>query len=150
MPTVKESIVVQGDIEQAYQLAKDMESYPDFMPNVINVDLVKEAKNETITSWITEVDGKKICWKERDIFNDAEYEIIYQQLSGDLKEFNGRWKLESLAQGTKISLTVNFEFGIPMLSSLLHPILKKKVANNSRSMLEAIKKQIESDSRQCS
>ncbi|WP_408956003.1 type II toxin-antitoxin system RatA family toxin [Natroniella sp. ANB-PHB2] len=150
MPQVEESIFIQGDIEQAYQLAKDMESYPEFMPNVININVVKQCENETITSWVTEIDGKRICWKERDIFNDAEYEIIYQQLSGDLKEFNGKWKLESSSQGVKISLTVNFEFGIPMLSSLLNPLLKKKVASNSQSMLRAIKEQIESESRQCS
>ncbi|GAB6098625.1 type II toxin-antitoxin system RatA family toxin [Halanaerocella petrolearia] len=143
MPKVVEEIIVKGNIEQAYQLAKDMESYPEFMEDVISVKVLEREENSTITSWKTEVDGRQISWREKDLFNDDEYQIIYQQLDGDLKKFDGEWSLETTKQGVKITLIVDFEFGVAMLAPLLNPILKKKVRLNSKNMLEAIKEKVE-------
>ncbi|WP_027340607.1 type II toxin-antitoxin system RatA family toxin [Halonatronum saccharophilum] len=150
MPCVEESIIVNGSIEGAYKIAKDMESYPKFMKNVVSVQVLERNKNTTVSSWITDIDGRKICWKERDYFNDDEYQIIYKQISGDLKKFDGQWDLKEVNGGTKITLVVDFDFGIPMLAPLLNPILEKKVKKNSRNMLEAIKKQLEDEKLQCS
>ncbi len=143
MPYIKESIIVNGSIDDSYQLAKDMESYPNFMPDVLKVEVLERDEKTTITSWVTNIDGRKICWTERDYFNDTDHQIIYKQIKGDLKKFDGEWDLESIAQGTRITLTVDFEFGIPMLAPLLNPILKKKVAINSQNMLRAIKEKVE-------
>ncbi|GAB6136881.1 type II toxin-antitoxin system RatA family toxin [Halanaerobaculum tunisiense] len=145
MPQVVEEITVAGSLDQAYQLAKDMESYPEFMENVVSIEVLERGEKSTVTSWETEVDGRKISWREKDLFNDAEHQIIYHQLEGDLKEFAGEWNLESTTEGTKITLTVNFEFGVAMLAPLLNPILKKKVRANSQSMLQGIKQQVEQE-----
>jgi len=42
-----------------------------------------------------------------------------------------------------IKLAVDFEFGIPMISGLLNPILKRKVRDNSKNMLKAVKEKME-------
>ena len=42
-----------------------------------------------------------------------------------------------------MTLSVDFEFGIPMIAGMLNPLLKKKVRENSENMLAAIKAQIE-------
>ncbi|AGB41497.1 oligoketide cyclase/lipid transport protein [Halobacteroides halobius DSM 5150] len=147
MPQVVESIILNGSIDKAYQLAKDMESYPQFMENVISVKVLKRDKKSTITSWETKIDGRSISWKEKDLFNDDGYEILYQQLEGDLKKFEGKWDLKEVVQGVKITLSVEFEFGVAMLAPLLNPILKKKVRSNSKNMLEAIKQKVETEKR---
>ncbi|TDX52681.1 type II toxin-antitoxin system RatA family toxin [Orenia marismortui] len=151
MPYIEESIEVNGKVDRVYKLVKDMESYPNFMPDVLRVEVIERDKNTTITNWVTNIDGRKICWTERDYFNDDEYQIIYKQISGDLKKFDGEWNLERSSKGIKITLTVDFEFGIPMLAPLLNPILKKKVRANSKKMLEAVKEKVEEEiGEQCS
>ncbi len=143
MPFVEVTTVVGGTKAQAYAIAREMERYPEYMENVISVKVIEREQNSTITSWVTNVDGRSFKWKERDFFNDDLHHIRYYQVAGDLKKFEGEWRFEDTEEGTKITLTVDFDLGIPMLAGLLHPILKKKVKHNSEAMLVAIKKQVE-------
>jgi len=145
MPYVEETITIEGTRDKIYELVKDMESYPKFMPDVLKVEVVERNNHTTVTRWVTDIEGRKLCWTERDYFNDDEYQIIYKQLSGDLKKFEGEWRLEATNQGTEVTLVVDFEFGIPMLAPLLNPILKRKVSQNSMNMLTAIKEKVEDE-----
>lgn len=142
MPYIESTIIVPGSVQQAYAIAKDMERYPEFMENVQLVKVVEREAERTLTQWITNVDGRKIRWVEQDLFFEAEQRIEYKLLSGDLKKFEGEWRFDPLAEGTKITLTVDFEFGIPMIAGLLNPILKQKTKANCQAMLEGIKGQL--------
>ena len=55
----------------------------------------------------------------------------------------GEWRLTETDGGTDVMLTVDFEFGIPMIAGLLNPILKMKVRDNSENMLAAVKAKVE-------
>lgn len=143
MPYIECSVLVKGDAGEAYNIAKEMEKYPSFMENLDSVKVIERGHDYTITDWVARVDGRTFKWQERDVFDDLNKVIIYKQVSGDLKKFEGQWTFSSENGGTKVTLTVDFEMGIPMLAGLLNPILKKKVRSNSEAMLEAIKKKVE-------
>jgi len=143
MPYVEVSLTVKGRPETIYPILKDMESYPNFMPDLKSVKVIERTGNTTITAWESNVDGRVIKWVEKDCFDDENMHITYQQISGDLKKFEGEWILTPTPEGTEIKLTVDFEFGIPMLAGLLNPLLKSKVRENSKNMLLAIKERIE-------
>ncbi|MBM7623397.1 type II toxin-antitoxin system RatA family toxin [Sporohalobacter salinus] len=143
MPDIENSILIDGEMEEVYEVAKDMENYPQFMENIVEVKVVERGENTTITSWIAEVDDKRLTWKEKDIFDPENKHISYKLIEGDLKKFSGEWQFEEKNMGTKLRLTVNFEFGVPMLSAVVNPILKKKVISNSKAMLKAIKEEVE-------
>jgi ribosome-associated toxin RatA of RatAB toxin-antitoxin module len=120
-----------------------MEKYPEFMEDLVSVEIIERQANMTLSRWVSNVDGRIIKWTERDIFDDENLHIAYAQTEGDLKQFAGEWLLTAIEGGTEIKLTVNFEFGIPMVAGLLNPILKKKVRDNSMNMLKAIKQKME-------
>lgn len=145
MSYVESSILIQGDIDRIYQMAKDMEHYPDFMPDVKSVKIIDSSDNKTTTKWITSVDGTPICWTEMDEFDDQNKNIKYKLLEGDLDKFEGEWIFSENDQGTKITLTVDFDFGMPTLAELLGPILEEKVRENCTMMLTAMKKKVEGD-----
>lgn len=126
-----------------YPILKDMERYPEFMSDLKSVEVVERGTNTTLTRWVSNVDGRIIKWTELDTFDDENMHIIYRQTEGDLKKFEGEWILTPVEGGTEIKLTVDFEFGIPMIAGLLNPILKKKVRENSMNMLQSIKKRLE-------
>jgi len=147
MPYVEVSKVIQGDKKELYEIIKRMEDYPKFMKDVVSVETLERGNdNTTVTYWITNVDGRKIKWKELDKFDDLNYRIAYKQIAGDLRKFEGEWILEDSVEGIKVILTVDFDFGIPMIAPLLNPILKKKVKQNSEAMLQSIKERIENAS----
>ena len=143
MPCVEVSLPVAAPQEVIYNILKDMNKYPEFMNDLVSVTVLEREENQTITHWISNVDGRIIQWTERDIFDDEQMQITYYQTAGDLRKMEGSWVLTPVAEGTEVKLIVDFDFGIPMISGLLHPILKKKVRTNSENMLQAIKQRLE-------
>lgn len=146
MPLVEVKETVHGRARDVYQLIKDMESYPQFMPSLNDVRVLEKGDNWTITAWDSTLNGMSFKWKERDEFDDVACRIRYAQTEGDLKKFEGEWILEQDGEHTHITLTVDFEFGVPMLATLLNPVAKVKLRQNGESMLQAIKQRFESSS----
>lgn len=143
MPYVEVTISVGCTRDKIYPILKDMEKYPGFMADLVSVEVLERTATTTITKWVSNVDGRIIKWTELDTFDDENMHISYQQVDGDLKKMAGEWILTPTDEGTDIKLTVDFEFGIPMISGLLNPILKRKVRDNSVNMLNAVKEKVE-------
>ena len=140
MPFVKSEIVIKGDKQKIFDVIQDMASYPRFMKNLVSVEVLERGDNYDISHWVSNVDGRKIVWTERDDFFPEAFKITYKQTAGDLKKMEGAWEMCDTEEGVNVSLAVDFEFGIPMISGLLNPILIRKVRENSEDMLQAIKK----------
>jgi len=143
MAYVERSILIEGPIEQVYELAKDMEAYPDFMPDVESVKVVEREARRTVTEWETSVDGTPILWTEEDLFDDENFVIDYRLIEGDLDKFEGQWRFSRQGSATQVVLTVDYDFGIPELTNLIGPTLEQKVGENSEMMLQGMKRRIE-------
>ncbi len=146
MPFVETSIDIAAPRRQIYEMAKDMERYPEFMPDVEYVKILKRDGNQTVTRWKTLVEEAPIEWTEVDVFDDANTRIDYRLIEGDLDKFEGAWKFEERDGITNVVLTVDYDFGVPTLAELIGPILRKKVEENSLMMLQALKTRCESRS----
>lgn len=143
MPYVEAKIKIKGEGKDIFAIVKNMAGYPSFMKDVISVDILEEGPNYDVSHWVTNADGRRIVWTERDDFYPEELKIVYKQTEGDLKRMEGSWVIVPQEDGCDVTLGVDFEFGIPMIAGMLNPLLKKKVRENSENMLQAIKEQIE-------
>lgn len=143
MPYVETMIEIKAPRQLIYALAKDMEHYPDFMPDVEYVKILKRDGNTTTTRWKTLVEEAPIEWTEVDIFDDAKTRIDYRLIEGDLDKFEGSWTFDETDGVTKVVLGVDYDFGVPTLAELIGPILRKKVEENSMMMLQALKERSE-------
>ena len=143
MPYVERSVLINGPIEKVYELAKDMERYHEYMPDVESVKIIEREPNRTVTEWETSVDGTPILWTEEDTFHDDEPRIEYRLIEGDLDKFEGEWRFVEKEHGTEVTLTCDYDFGIPELTNLIGPTLQQKVGENSEMMLAGIKKRAE-------
>jgi ribosome-associated toxin RatA of RatAB toxin-antitoxin module len=143
VPLVVTDAVVAGPPERAYALAKDMESYPRFMKDVVYLKVLSREQDAQLSEWHARLQGKILRWKERDVFDDAAHTIRYAQTEGDLKRFEGAWTFEPTPEGgTRITLSCDFDLGIPMLSALLDPVARLVVKRNCEDMLAAIAAQV--------
>jgi coenzyme Q-binding protein COQ10 len=145
MPVVQVTETVRGNAKDVYTLIQDMESYPRFMENLNSVHVLERGDNWTLTAWDTTLNGMRFCWQEHDEFDHVNHRIQYRQVSGDMKKFEGSWIVEQDGEVSKVTLVVDFEFGVPMLSSLLNPVAKIKLKHNGESMLKAIKRRFEAE-----
>ncbi len=144
MPRVVVEAVVSGSPARAYDLAKDMESYPEFMKDVVSLKVLEREGDAQISEWHGRLQGKVLKWKERDVFDDARHTITYHQTEGDLKKFEGAWTFEPAGgDATKITLSCDFDLGIPMLAGLLDPVARLVVKKNCEDMLAGIRSKLE-------
>lgn len=147
MPALERSIYIDGPAQAIYAMGKKIEDYPQFMPDVENVKILERRGNKTVSEWITNVEGTPIIWKEEDTFHDDALQIDYKLIEGDLEKFEGSWRFISEGSGTKVILTVDFDFGMPSLTELIGPTLELKVKENCDMMLKAMKSKMEGKAR---
>ncbi len=143
MPFVATSIVVDAPARDVYELAKDQERFPEFMPDVDTVTVVERHPDRVLSRWKTLIEDAPIEWLEEDRFDDAATRIDYRLLEGDLDQFEGSWRFETTTGGTLVTLDVTYDFGVPALAELIGPTLEKKVRENADMMLAALKRQAE-------
>jgi len=144
VPFVETTIVVNAPARDVYELAKDQERFPEFMPDVELVTLLERDGNRTISRWKTLVEEAPIEWTEEDVFDDEALRVDYKLLEGDLEKFEGTWTFEERDGETHVRLGVDYDFGVPTLAELIGPTLHKKVQENSEMMLTALKREAES------
>jgi len=143
VPFVESTITVQAPARSVYELAKDQERFPEFMPDVELVTVVERDGDRVISRWKTLVEEAPIEWIEEDRFDDARLRVDYKLLEGDLDTFEGSWTFDERDGATHVRLAVTYDFGVPTLAELIGPTLHKKVRENSEMMLAALKREAE-------
>ena len=144
MPYVECSVDVAAPAATIYELAKEQECFPEFMPDVETVVVLDRHPDRAITRWKTLVEEAPIEWTEEDRFDDDALRIDYALIEGDLDTFEGSWTFVQDGTTTRVVLGVEYDFGVPTLAELIGPTLEKKVRENSEMMLAALKAEAES------
>jgi ribosome-associated toxin RatA of RatAB toxin-antitoxin module len=145
MPFVEATITVEAPPRVVYELAKEQERFPEFMPDVESVTVLERAGDRMVTRWKTLVEEAPIEWTEEDVFDDEALRVVYHLIEGDLDRFEGTWTFENGAPGcTHVTLGVEYDFGVPTLAELIGPTLHRKVRENTEMMLAALKREAES------
>src|SRR5271154_6368551 len=124
MPFVETTIVIEAPARAVYELAKDQERFPEFMPDVETVKVLERHPDRVISRWKTLVEEAPIEWTEEDRFDDGALRIDYALLEGDLDTFEGAWTFEHCDGRTHVVLGVDFDFGVPTLAELIGPTLE--------------------------
>ncbi len=144
MPHVEVAIDVAAPARDVYELAKDQERFPEFMPDVESVTVLERRGDAIVTRWKTLVEEAPIEWTEEDRFDDARTRIDYKLIEGDLDKFEGTWTFDDCGGGTaRVVLSVEYDFGVPTLAELIGPTLQRKVQENSEMMLQGLKREAE-------
>jgi coenzyme Q-binding protein COQ10 len=144
MPYVESSIVIEAPARAVYELAKEQERFPEFMPDVESVTVLERHSGHMLTRWKTLVEEAPIEWTEEDRFDEDALRIDYKLLEGDLDKFEGSWTFSENGGRTHVVLGVEYDFGVPTLAELIGPTLERKVRENSEMMLAALKREAES------
>jgi ribosome-associated toxin RatA of RatAB toxin-antitoxin module len=143
VPFVETGIVVHAPARDVYELAKEQDRFPDFMPDVESVTIVERGAGRIVARWKTLVEDAPIEWLEEDVFDDAALRVDYRLIEGDFDVFEGSWTFVERDGATHVTLGVEYDFGVPTLAELIGPTLQRKVRENSEMMLAALKAEAE-------
>ncbi len=143
MAQVAASAIIHVPLEQVYQVAKNVEAFPEFMPDLESVRVLERLNGDTVTEWVGIVQGRKIRWIEEDQWVDAQHLCRFRQRQGDFTKYEGTWSFAPTDGGTRTELTVEFELDLPLAGALLSNLLRVLVRKNLESMLAGLKQQLE-------
>lgn len=150
MGQVTSKIVVNAPIEKVYNTAREIEKFPQFMPDVVEIKIEKRDEKETVSYWKAKVQvaslNKFIEWTERDEWDWEKKKCKFELVKGDYKEYSGKWEFNTVQDGTEMIMVIDFDLGIPLIGPLIQKLLDKKMKENCDNMLKAIKNKVESDS----
>lgn len=127
----------------AYAIVKDIARFPEFMPNVVSLEVLEEDGNRKVAHWDTIIDDAPLDWVEEGIYDDARRRVEYRSLEGVFDRFDGYWQVRPELGGSRIEFELTYEIGLPEIEMIIGPILKDKMIENVEGMLEAIEKRID-------
>ena len=147
MPTIESSIVIGGDIEKVYELARDIEQFPEFMPDVKSIKILEknEDGSRVVAEWVGIVKEFKttIKWVEEDTWDHQAKTCDFKLVHGDYKGYSGKWTFTTVDGGTQFHSMVDFDYDVPLIGALIKNLITKKMKENVDNMLSAIKNKIE-------
>src|SRR6202049_3927040 len=145
MPSLEATILIDAPARTVYELAKDQERFPEFMPDVESITILERDGARIVSHWKTLVEEAPIEGTEVDLFDDEALRVDYRLIEGDLDKFEGTWTFTDGQGCTHVRLVVDYDFGGPTLAELIGPTLHKKVKENAEMMLAALKKEAEAN-----
>jgi len=125
MRKVERSALVPYSPAQMFSLVEDIERYPQFVPWVATAKVIERSESEVVGQLEMERSGLKEQFTTRNILSPPN-RMDLKLVDGPFKLLEGRWSFEPIGdRGTRIGLTIQFEFANPMLSLMLSKTFEK-------------------------
>lgn len=147
MPRIEQSIVIHAPVEKVYAVARDVESFPEFMDDLKSLVLKEQSEdgNRTVTEWVGYLKEFKMTvkWSQEDLWNPATHRDDFRLLKGDMDSMSGYWQFTEVDGGTRFDSLVDYEYNVPMIGSMIKNLIRKKMEANLDAQMLAIKARAE-------
>jgi len=147
VPTVENSVQINAAPDHVYAIARDVERFPEFMPDVQRITVLEPDAGDgrQVVEWVGLIPTVKLTvkWTEEDRWDDRERTCRFTQVKGDFTEYGGEWRFEADAQGTRFYSRVDYELEIPTVGPLIRGLVKKIMTDNMTRLQSAIKQRAE-------
>lgn len=143
MPEVRAEIAIAAPPDRVYGLAKDVERFPDFLPNVQQVTVLERDGARVVSSWVGLVPEfrRTLKWVEEDEWDDAARACRFRSLSGDWDRYEGVWTFSPEGDGTRVVLDIRYDYNVPLIGPLIKQLLRKLVQRNAEETLAGLRRQ---------
>ena len=139
---VKDNIDINATAQKIFEVATDLESYPEWNANIKRVE-VKARTGDGLPSevWM-EVDAKLkvISYTIGYDYTNAPGSFSWSLIEGEVKELEGSYKFDEFDNVTEVTYEMKVDPGFP-IPKLLKRQAEKQIA---RGALEDLKKRVES------
>ena len=148
MPHIENSATIHAPLDTVFALARDVESFPRFMPDVESVVVTERSEDglRTVTDWVgVASDFKlKVRWTEEDVWDEGEHTCRFHQTKGDYTAYGGLWTFTAGENGaTVFQSEIDYELDIPLIGALLKAVVARLMRDNTQRILDAIKARAE-------
>ncbi len=149
MPRVQNEAIIAAGVETVYGTAKEVEKFPEFMPDVKSIRVLERSDDgrRTVVEWVGLIPEFKttVKWVEEDRWDDEAHTCDFSLVRGDFKSYGGQWRFASVPEGTRFTSIVDYEYDIPLIGPLIKALIKKKMGENVDRLQAAMKARIEGE-----
>lgn len=129
MESIQRSALVPYTAEEMFSLVSDIESYPRFLPWCQDTRVLARDHDEVRASIEFSVGSLTRSFTTRNRFQINKI-IEMHLLDGPFSRLDGCWQFDRLgAEGSKISLFMEYDFGNRMLGMVVGPVFHQ-IANS--------------------
>ena len=144
MPSIEQSVTVEAPIARVYQIARDVEVFPQFMADLQSLHILERSPdgNRTVTEWVGIIQAfkMKIKWTQEDVWDHSAYRDTFRMLQGDMDRMEGFWQFTALNDNlTRFDSKVDYDLNVPMVGPMIKGLVKKLMTENLQATLSAIK-----------
>ena len=147
MPKVQGSVIINGSVDKVFALARDIESFPQFMPDLKRVTILEKSPDgkRVVSEFVGSIKDFRITvkWVEEDEWDEHAKTCRFRLVKGDFKSYSGLWTFEPADGGAKFTSEIDFEYDIPLIGPIIKSLVAKLMKQNVDNMLNAIKQKAE-------
>lgn len=151
MPTIERTQVIHAPVSTAVEVARDVESYPSFMPDVASVRIIEKSEDGSVlkTQWVGVIKQFRLTvkWTQEERWDFAKNRVEFRQLEGDYDKMEGWWEFRPSLDGTEFVSFLDYEYRVPLLGSLVTKVIHHLAQQNVESVMKAIAAQAEARSK---
>lgn len=138
MPIIHQELIVSYSAAQMFALVNNVNEYSQFLPYCKSSKILSQTADEIRATLILAGGGFQKSFSTCNRLQPDKM-IEIKLLDGPFRHLEGYWRFETLGQGCKVSLDLEFEFSSKLLALAFGPVFNQ-VAN---TLVEAFSKRAE-------
>ncbi len=147
MPRIEQRRLITADIERVFAIARDIESFPRFMPDLQSLVVQERSLDgcRTVSEWVGLIREFKmtIKWVQEDVWDLEAKRDQFRLLKGDLNRMDGYWQFVAQDGKTLFESVLDYEYNVPLIGPMIKTLIHKKMTENLNSMMAAIQQRAE-------
>ena len=132
------SFVSDIDTQEVFDKLADLRHYAKYVEGVVSVDMEWQSDREAISHWVVKFRKGLLRWTEEDWFYPEELRLEFNQTKGDFKLFKGHWQITPEQGGARVSLIVDFDFGVASLACIVDPVGERVLTDQTKETLQGL------------
>ena len=158
MGKVRVSVVIHAPLEQVYEMATDLDIYPQLMPTCKRLEVLESSDDgcRKKVRWHAEARllaaRRDMSWVQHDCWDPETHTCtitLDPDEPGRYKSLNGAWQFNPHPRGTELIVDLDFQLQHPAMTPTLHRFLDKVMEKNNRALLHGMKRRAENQAARC-
>ncbi|HEY3377861.1 MAG TPA: SRPBCC family protein [Armatimonadota bacterium] len=142
MPKIESEIFIPASLETVYEIAKDIERFPEFFPDVESVTILERTPEGFTSEWVGVVEKlhRKLKWRELDVWDDSTHTCTFRAIGGDWDKYDGVWTFTTQDGGTRMQMQLECDINVPMIGAIIKGLIGKLAKANVDNMFAGIRR----------
>jgi len=131
--------VAHRSAAEAFASIADFASYPKHSAAVRSVVVTEIENSDQYSTWEVAFRNGLLRWTELDTLSPATGTITFQQVEGDVDQFEGGWEVRPTADGgASVRFSARIDMGMPTLADVLEPIASRTLLDNTLAIIHGM------------